>query len=137
MKIFDAKKKLATIWFIYGGILFILILVQSLLGKYEDKVNEAWSWFFPNVIPTLSLMISIFLFDVRKKKSNKTVDVFYYRIPLWLSVIYLSAILLTILVQPFTSYSIIKSMSVSNFYLGPFQGLITASIGFLFVKAEE
>ena len=136
MKIFDAKKRLAILWFIFTAGLFIIILMQSLLGKFEDKSNEAWSWFFPNVLPTLSLMISVFILDLKSRKSRKTIDKFYFRIPFWLSILYLTTILITILVQPFSNKSIIDLMQESSLYLGPFQGLVTGSIGFLFVKGE-
>lgn len=136
MELFEAKKKLAILWFLFSGGLFVLLLIQSFLGKYEDNANGAWSWFFPNVLPTLSLMISVFLFDLKKAKSNKTIDKFYFKISFWLSLGYFLTILATILIEPFSQKSIMEILKESNLYLGPFQGLVVASIGFLFVRSE-
>ena len=138
MLLFKAKKRIATLWFVLGGLLFILVLLQSILGKFENKSNEAWSWFFPNILPTLSLMLSVFLFDMRKKvKVEREINNFYFRLTFGLSLVYLITVLITLLIQPFTESSAISLMKNSNLYLGPFQGLITASIGLLFTSAEE
>ena len=131
-----AQRRLARIWFIFGGILFLLIFMQTMFGKFEDKSDEAWSWFFPNIIPTLSLMISVFVFQNKKPQANKSIDKFYFQLAFWLSLFYLTTILVTILSQPFVGSSIISLMHESNLYLGPFQGLVTAALGSLFIKSK-
>ena len=136
MNLFEAKKKLSILWFTFAAVLFLIVLIQSLLGKYEDKINEAWGWFFPNILPTLSLMISVFLFDLKNKKTNYGIEILYFRISYGLSVVYLITILLTILIEPLSPKSIIQIMKESNLYLGPLQGLVAGAIGLLFVKSK-
>lgn len=137
MELFEAKKKLAVLWFILSGCLFALLLIQSFLGNFEGNANQAWNWFFPNVLPTLSLMISVFVFDLKSGKQNRTIDKFYFRMSFWLSSGYFLTILATILIEPISVRSIIEILEDSNLYLGPFQALVTGSIGFLFVRSEE
>ncbi len=52
-----AQRRLTIIWFIGSGFLFLLLMIQTLVGRYADKANEAWSWLLPTFMPTLSLMI--------------------------------------------------------------------------------
>lgn len=132
-----AKQRISKLWFIYAAAIFIILLTQTFFGKFEDKSSDVWSWFFPNVVPTLSLMVSIFVFDIKQESKGRIIDKFYYQLAFYVSILYLSAILLTILVQPFTHYNIVELTKKSSFYLGPFQGLVTGIMGLIFMKAEK
>ena len=68
---------------------------------------------------------------------RKTVGRFVFRLSFSLSALYLFAVALTILLQPFASLSPLELMKQSNLWLGPFQGLVSASIGAFFVKREQ
>jgi hypothetical protein len=133
-----AKKRIATIWFIFGGFLFIIIFLQTLSAYYGDKVNEAWSWFLPTIFPTLSLITAVFVSDaVGKNTSIKSVDRFYYFLTIALSLVYLLAICLVFLISPLTDANPIELMKRANFGLGPLQGIVIASMGIFFVKKEK
>ena len=134
---FLAKKNLATLWFVLVGLVFLLMFFQTLNGKFEKNVNEAWGWLFPTVLPTLSLILTVFVFDMRNtQKQVVKVDRFYFRLVFSLSLFYMIIILLILLSQPFTGQPIITLMKDSNIYLGPIQAIISGAMGLFFVKKE-
>ena len=65
-----AKHKLSTVWFVFSAVLLSIMLVMSLNGKFGEKESEAWGWFLPTVLPTLSLILAIFLADINEKKPS-------------------------------------------------------------------
>lgn len=135
-----AQKRIATLWFVFSLIIFTLFFLQTLLGKFEDKNQEAWGWLLPIILPNLTLMLSIFLSDIHNKKKNEAndskVDVFFYRLTIGISFFYLGTILCIIIIQPLTSKNIINLMSESLIFLGPLQALVSGSIGLFFVNKK-
>ena len=133
----ECQKKLSLSWFIGAGIMFVIILFQTFLGHYAGETKAAWNWFFPNVTPTLSLMIGVIVASrFGRTATEKTTDRFIFRLAFGLSLIYLFTLLLTILVQPFTGSSSQELFAQSHQWLVPLQGLVTASLGAFFVKSR-
>ncbi len=131
------KKKLASLWFSGALFLFLILLLQTMLGRYVDQVEKAWGWFLPTIMPTISLIFGVFALDTLGKGiKKKTVDRYVFRISFSLSAVYLFFVVLTLLARPFTSYSPIELMQISNLWLGPLQGLVSASVGIFFFKKE-
>ena len=134
----QAKRVLASIWFGGAGLVFFIVLVQSLLGRYGEQVNEAWGWLLPTVVPTLSLIIGVLVFDaLQREKRPKRTDRFLLKLTAGLSAAYIAAVLLVIVLQPFATLPPIQMMTQTNIWLGPFQGLVAAAMGAFFVKAEH
>ena len=133
------KKSLAKVWFLGAGIVFILILLQTLFGKYSGQEEKAWGWFLPTVMPTLSLMIGVLVADTKQRqvKDERKIDPFLFKLSMSLSIAYFGVVLLTILVQPFTEMLILELLDKSNLWLGPLQGLVAASLGAFFIKREK
>ncbi len=137
MKMVECKKHLAVVWFVGGGVLFFILFLQSIRGVYGDKVADAWGWLMPSIMPTLSLMIAVFVMDALNKSrqvQDVIADVFLFRLTFYLSIAYLVVALLTILLQPFSTSSPSEIMQLSHLWMGPFQGLVTASLGAFFMK---
>lgn len=138
ISIAKCKKRLAIIWFVGAGVLFAIILLQSIFGRYSTKTADAWGWFLPTVMPTLSLMIGVFVTDsLRGPRRERTIDPFVYRLALGLSITYFTVALSTIALQPFAAVTPLELLDMSNLWLGPLQGLVTGAIGVFFVKAEQ
>ena len=132
------KRRLAYLWFVGAGIIFAIILVQSIGGKYGERLEEAWGWALQTVVPTLSLMLSVFVIETQRKlQEEKWVKKFYYRLCFWFSFIYLFLVLLTIMIQPFVEMANIEWMKQSNIWLGAFQALVGISLGVFFFKDEN
>lgn len=132
------KKRLAYLWISVGLVLFVLLVLQSTLGKFGTRVEEAWAWLLPTIMPTLSLIIGVLVLDVSPTRHrDKQIDRFLFRLAFNLSAIYLALVMLVPLIQPFTNFSPFELMRRSNFWLGPLQGLVAAVLGAFFVKGER
>jgi hypothetical protein len=134
----DSKKRLAVVWFIGGGTLFLLLLAQTMFGRYGDKVKEAWAWLLPTILPTLSLITSGIVISgpMGKSLETKTVDRFAFRLSLMLSIFYLVTVSLTFLLSPFSPVPPLELMKLSNLWLAPFQGLVSAALAAFFVSTK-
>jgi hypothetical protein len=132
------KRRLAILWFVGGFLLFLVFILQSMFGKYGAKTEEAWAWFLPTVMPTISLVAGVMVSDaISDTSGGKRIRRFFFRLAMAFSVIYLSMVALIPLVQPFTGTSVLELMSRSNFWLSPLQGLVVAVLGIFFTKAEK
>ncbi len=157
------KARLAALWLIGAAFIFALIFAQGILGKYdykvrveeapniwkvtvENRVNEAWNWFLPIVIPTLTLILSVWAFETlknfigKKRKETfrkKSVKKFMFRAAYGLSLTYLVAVSLVILLSPFSSHSQLALMEQSKIWLGSFEGLTGIALGAFFVYRRK
>ncbi|MCI5193460.1 MAG: hypothetical protein D3915_10095 [Candidatus Electrothrix sp. AU1_5] len=139
----NTKKRLAIIWFSGSGFLFALLFLQTIFGKYGTEIKEIkdpWGLMLPTFMPTLSLIIGTLIADATaSKKDTKeiaTVDRFFFRLSCFLSIAYLLTVILTILLSPFSKLSLLELIKLSNLWLAPFQGLVTASLGAFFVSKK-
>jgi hypothetical protein len=132
------KKRLAILWFFSSIFLFLILFFQTIFGRFDSRSNEAWSWFLPTIMPTLSLIIGVMVMDTLGKGIEiKRADMFFFRLTYLLSVAYILIVASTILIQPFSTMPLLDLMKQSNLWLGPFQGLVSASLGAFFVKREQ
>ena len=132
------KRRLAMVWFVGAGILFLLLVLQSILGRYGDRVNEAWAWFLPTVLPTLSLIIAVLASEaINRQARSRYIDSFMYRLALSLSIAYLIVVSGTFFLKYFSTWSQLELMRISNLWLGPMQGMVAAGIGIFFVREED
>jgi hypothetical protein len=143
-----ARWRLTLVWFPACGLIFLLLVVQSLGGVYGSELQRVWGWALPNFLPTLALIVSVFAAEALKPyETNQTfVRANFCRLSIGLSIFYLVAFSLSILTQPFlqilrgpTSDGIsmkIDVLETSNIWLGPLQGLVVVSLGVLFFLKE-
>lgn len=134
----SSKWVLAAIWLVGAGGIFLLLVVQSLLGHYEPATQEVWGWFLPTVMPTLSLIVGVLVADSRiVRGSDKPVpgpaNNLFFRLGAGMSVLYLLLVALSVLIQPFLPQtSPLELMHRSSLWLGPLQGLTVATLGVFF-----
>jgi hypothetical protein len=135
------RARLSAVWLGGAGIIFVLLVVQSLLGRYENKTQDAWGWLLPTIMPTLGLIVTVLGYTALDPVfSQSIVRRNFFRVAIWLSVLYLLLILLTIAVQPFVARdanAAVELMHTSQLWLGPFQGLVASSLGVLFVSKKD
>jgi hypothetical protein len=130
-----SQKYLAILWLFGSSISFLIILLQTILGRYGDRTNEAWGWLLPNIVPTLSLIIGVLVSDAfNQSEESVAVDKFVFRLAFLLSTIYLMVLTLTIVAQPFSELNPLELMKQSNLWLTPLQGLVSAVLGAFFVQ---
>jgi len=135
------KKRLTILWFVGGGFLCFIVIVQTIFNHYGNRASDAWGWLLPTFMPTLSLIASVWSMDVLGKSAAiESVDRFVFWLAFALSLAYLLVVAMTILLQPFVSSSAegyISVMNRSSLFLGPFQGVVGASLGVFFVKKQS
>lgn len=131
-----AKNNLASIWFIGAGVAFAIMFFQTVLGSYQGIADKAWSWFLPTVVPTLTLMIGVFVSEAFTSEESRKMMVnrFFYKLSFTLSIAYLLVVILSLLLQPFSPLSVEDQMTQSNLWLTPLQALVSAALGAFFVK---
>ncbi len=135
----NTKKQLTIIWFTGSAIIFALLLLQTFFGKYGAEVKDAWGLMLPTFMPALALIIGTLVADSTASDNSEetvTVDRFFFRLSFFLSTAYLLTVILTILLSPFSQLSLLELIKLSNLWLAPFQGLVTASLGAFFVSKK-
>src|SRR5687768_3240441 len=66
------KRILGLIWFIGGLIPIVFLYVQdSYFEKYGEKGEEVWNWLLPMVVPTITLIIGVYVYDFFQNKNNQ------------------------------------------------------------------
>ena len=135
------QMKLAKVWLLGSGLIFFILVVQSLRHAYGDMTQEAWGWFLPTLLPSLGLIVTVLTYTALDPlTSGSVVRKGFLNMAVWLSAAYLFTVLLTILMQPFSGTKPIDAialMRTSNLWLGPFQGIVASALGVLFVSKER
>jgi hypothetical protein len=137
----QAKNRLAALWFTACAAIFLVVVVQSILGRYGENANKAFAWLLPTIMPTLSLMIGVLVAEalghIAVHKSR--INLFLYRLTFWISALYLVVVALTILLPPLAPppHNPLKVMETSNVFLGPLQGLAASALGAFFYKPDS
>lgn len=106
-----AKRKVGELWIIASVSIILLFFVKQLSGRFENITTEAWQWFLPYVLPTLSLMATVLALEAShntnvSNSTNSTIDILYFKIAFWLSIIYFVLLLIVLFsYSPKTYYS--------------------------------
>lgn len=130
------QRRLAAIWLPACALLSLLLVGQSVFGKYGDESGKAWGWFLPTVLPTLSLIVGAVAYSAKQPDTPDTVDEFAYRLSLGLSIFYLLLVAAVPVVQPLSGLPPFRLMEISSLWLGPVQGLVGLALGVFFVSRQ-
>jgi hypothetical protein len=118
------------LWFSGAGACFAMMILRSFASF--PSPDEAWAWFLPMVVPTSGLMIAVMGADAQSK--GKRVDRRYIWLSMAICGFYL--VLVMVAIVPILDDSM-RQLERSSLFLGPFQALVTAALGYLFVKKED
>ena len=133
IKLSLALNRLTRLWWPMSTVIFTVLVLQSIFGKYGSAVEQAWAWLLPTLFPTLSVLVVSQVVNVRNVTVN-SVKVSSYRLTWALSLFYLLMAFAVIFLQPFVSLPALTFLSASNLYLAPLQGLVLAALYFLIVS---
>ncbi len=129
------RKKLLWLWIGFSIPILLLVLIQTINGKFEGIVSKAWLWVGINLLPTmLLLMISA----IQNKYPGKMIQKSIFKI-IWLfSLIYLVLLIMTQfgLSAGTVDKSIEAYFQQSYYWLLPFQLIILGVYSLLFFKKE-
>jgi len=136
--LYMARWKLARLWLLFSGLIALVLIIQSTLGKYPGKAENVWSWALPTILPTLSVILTVLGANALEPDDKSvTVRQTFYSLAFWLSLAYLTLVLLTITLDPITPYESVELMTLSNLWLGPFQGIVASAIAVLFFTKKK
>jgi len=137
------RTKLAVVWFSGACLILLLVVLQTLNGRYGDHVQEAWTWLMPNLMPTLgTILAGLGYTALDPHRSHAMVRSSFSLLSLWISAFYLVLVLLTILIAPtrpegVTGKGAVELMHTANLWLGPLQGLVATALGVLFASKQK
>ncbi len=133
----DSQRKLAAVWFVLCGVLIVAMIVQTFSGRFGGQIKPAWSWFLPNIMPTLSLIVAVLVAEaVRTEAQEATVNRFLFRLTWGASLAYLLVVFSVVVLHPLSGLSPIELMDVSIVFMGPTQGLVAGLLGAFFVSKQ-
>lgn len=132
----DAKNRLFVVWITGFVLCFVLTFVQSIMGKYDDRYIDVVNWFGPLIFPTLTLMIGVLIAGQNKKgEMDKTrADELLFKVAELCSLLYLAAIFLIFIIEPFLARTPFELMSIVKVFFTGFDGFLNGLIGYFFIK---
>ncbi len=134
----SARNNLTVVWFVGAALSFILLAAQSILGKFENSLQDVWGWYTPTVFPTSALILGVIgATALQSGYDKRVVKTFFFKLSRALCVFYLFILLLTMLLAPFSPMQGIELFTMSNYWLSPVQGLVVAAITVLFTSHER
>ncbi len=84
------RTKLAALWMVGGSLIVGILVVQSLLGRYGDKVQDVWGWLLPTLMPTLAMILAVLGYSaLSRAMSGIVVRRDFFTVAFWLSGFYL------------------------------------------------
>ena len=132
-----ARRFIAIVWFAGGGLCLALMILQSIIGRFEGVLAEMWAWFTPTIAPTVGLIIGVLASTALEDDTGRTVKKFFYDVSVGLSLVYLITLLVTMLLEPVAGEHNMAYFKVSNFWLSPLQGFVVAALGALFNSRKK
>lgn len=131
-----ARKRLAVVWFVGGGVSFVVLLFVSFFADTLDLAG-LWDWFLPAIVPNLSLIIGVLVLAHRQPgAADHAVDDFLFRLAFGLSLLYVLLLLLPLVFFPLTGKSLPDLIDISRLWLAAVQGLATGVLGAFFVRQD-
>lgn len=133
MTVASAQGRLAMLWMCGAGAVGLLLLAQTVLGKYGGQTERAWSWFAPTVFPILTTIVTAW-FGTAAAAREQLVDPRHFQMAFGLSLVYLVVVAGTLLVQPFSAWTPMELLTMSHAWLGPTQGIVGIGVGKFFAS---
>src|SRR6478735_1613554 len=117
------QRHLVWIWSIGFFACFSVMVALTVCGTREGNVQEAWSWFMPTILPTLTVAISAAISQTRAA-DRRRVSSFLGSFARLASSVYLLLVLLNLLVWPLTGKGPLTWFKTSALWLGALQGIL-------------
>jgi hypothetical protein len=134
----NARNSLTVVWFVGAALSFILLAAQSIMGKFENSVQDVWGWYTPTVFPTSALMLGVIgATALQPGYDKRVVKTFFFKLSRALCAFYLLILLLTMLLAPFSPKQGMELFTMSNYWLSPIQSLVVAAVTVLFTSHER
>jgi len=131
---FKAKKNITVLWFSFSALLFIFMFFQTILGRYNHIKQEAWEWFLSAILPSISIIISGFLLQERRKPF--VIKKIYSSMGFGISFFYLFLILILLLSYSPSQGKIIEYYKSFDLPLKAVQSIVTGLLALFFINKK-
>ena len=140
LSLIGAIKKLAKLWVSFSLFLILIILLQTVFGKYGDDSVAAWSWLAINILPAMLLLMLGYL--RHKNLSTTTLSntaSLLFKIIWYISICFLLTVAATLFLQPFGDHnkSATNKLHASDPGLFTLQGILLLAWGLFISKTEK
>ena len=136
----ECRKYLTILWYSGSAFLALILIIQTNMGHYGNKVGEVWGWFAATIMPSVSLISGAWIQDVRiNTRETGNVKGFPLFLTLMVSFLYLFASYVPIMLQGFGFIRTppAELLNKSHLYLGPLQGIVCGYLGAFFITKPE
>lgn len=130
------KLILTALWWVWGLLLFALLIALSKNPLFGSQLRTAWEWFVPNLVPTMSMVGATAYASRSGKAVGGPVLTPAFVICLVASVAHLGALTLALLATQ-SSTTPLGDLRNANLWLGPLQALAVSSLSVFFLKVPE
>lgn len=117
----------------------LLLLLQTLFGRYGNDQLKAWFWFVAHVTPASALLFYCFLKNRVMAINVALRNLFLYHLIFWATLLYITTLLAVLLIQPFLSYenTAIQNLRTADTALYIFQAILICLILFFIYKTRQ
>jgi hypothetical protein len=128
-----AQTKLVVLWSVGSLIIFSLWFFMTLATRFDNIISDAWGWLLPNILPTLSLILGVFFYQLKNSPEDVKIEKIYLNLCFYISFFYFLILLMIILSYRSTT-PILDYYRSFNIVLAPLQGIVGIPIGIFFFK---
>ena len=107
----------------------LILIPQTVIGKYGNEYAAAWSWLLSLITPPLSILSVAAFVDPTAAWRRAAADTFKYRSALAGTLVIAISSLGVLLAEPLVTMSSFELFSVSGIPLALLQGLVMAAVG--------
>jgi hypothetical protein len=139
LSLHQARNRLTWIWLALTGPLLLIVILQSINGKYGQNGFESLTgigWLFQAVLPTASVMIAPITLPINPAVKTRSVENLTL---LWITissfVFYFVILYAIILLEPMSGMSLGNLMAMSAWFLAPIQAFILTLVSKFFLEA--
>ena len=125
VKLVETQRALLMIWGVGFSVCLLVMLMMTAAGTFGAGVHEAWSWFMPTLLPTVSMTLSSAIAPA-EGKGGRVGPRFVARLAKSVSIFYLALVVITLLAWPLTNEGPLKWFQTSGLWMGPIQGVVGA-----------
>lgn len=141
---FQYQRRITLYWILGSGFVLFIVLFSSFFGTgpFGDNTFKVLGWLCPNIIPTLSLMTTVFLSQANAQEEvnvvigDKSSLRFVYHLVSGLIFVYF-VIVAILLKAAQKEENCMEWLGSSSAIVGPVQGVITGLLGAFFVRPKK
>lgn len=126
------RVRLSYMWFSFSGIIFLILLIQSI--NDPDVAKTIWAWFTPLVLPGTGLIVGLWIAVAQLERKPTRLNEFTASLSYGIVVFYFFCLFATILAEPFVSSSLSDWLETSQLWVGIVQAPTLAIIGKVFAE---